>query len=218
MGRKIHKIIWTIESLKKGFERFRSESGHYPSALEIDSCPYLCTSRNIQLRFGGLLKLRQLLGIEDISYALGEHRKRIWVDAGKVSLDSEKEISNFLIDRYGEICVHEEKKYGNGRSRVDFFVYAKETFAVEVFNTYTIHGITGNLTSKLKKYGDFPHKLFFVITGGDFNQNDIDRILSRRKKRVLGKNMKCLCVKSFKEQCLNNIKPLEVYLKLDLGK
>jgi len=209
---------YTLQVLKDGFEQFKMEHGHYPSALEIDSCPYLCTSRLIQFRFGGLLKLRQLLDIDDANYALGEHRKRIWADAGRVSLESEKEISNFLINRYGEVCVHEEKKYGNGRSRVDFFVYAKETFAVEVFNTYTIHGITGNLTSKLRKYSDFPHKLFFVITGGDFEQEDINRIISRRKRHVLGKNMKCLCVKSFKEECLNNIKPLEVYLKLDLSK
>jgi len=209
---------YTLQVLKDGFERFLSENGHYPSALEIDSCPYLCTSRHIQFKFGGLLKLRQLLDINDSNYALGEHRKRIWADAGRVSLDSEKEISNFLIDRYGEICVHEEKKYGTGRSRVDFFIYAKETFAVEVFNTYTIHGITGNLTSKLKKYSDFPHKLFFVVTGGDFRQEDIDRILARRKKRVLGINMECFCVKSFQEYCLNNIKPLEVYLKLGLSK
>jgi len=71
---------YTLQVLKEGFERFRREQGHYPSALEIDSCPYLCTSRLIQFKFGGLLKLRELLNIDDANYALGEHRqtKEIW--------------------------------------------------------------------------------------------------------------------------------------------
>jgi hypothetical protein len=206
MARKIRQPIWTISLLKAGFEKFFQENGHYPSALEIDSCPYLCTSRLIQLKFSGLLEARRALGLKDISYAVGEHRKNAWAEADSLSLISEKEIGKLLVNKYGEICVHEEKKYGDGRNRVDFFVYAQENFAVEVFNTYTIHGVTGNLNSKLPKYYEFPYKLIFVITGGKFSQNQIDKVLSRKRKFVLKQNMQCVCSNNF-EECIKDIKP-----------
>ena len=208
MARKKRQPIWTIPLLKAGFERFAEENGHYPSALEVDSCPYLCTSRLIQLKFGGLLEARQTLGLKDISFAVGEHKKS-WFEAGSLSLISEKDIGKLLIKRYGEICVHEERKYGEGRNRVDFFVYAQENFAVEVFNTYTIHGVVGNLNSKLRKYCDFPRKIFFVITGADFKQSQIDKIISRKKKLLLTQNMKCVCMNEFERECINRIEPLD---------
>lgn len=203
---------WNIPLLKAGFERFLSENGHYPTALEIDSCPYLCSSRQIQRKFGGLLMLREKLGIGDINYAVGEHRRKIWSEVGGLSLSSERNVSEYLIHRYGEICVHEEKKYGDGRNRVDFYVYAKRNFAVEVFNTYTAHGIIGNLNSKLKKYRDFPHKIFFVVTGGAFTQEEIDKILSRKQSK-LGNNMRCCCPDEFKKQC-EEVEPLKISFRL----
>lgn len=211
MARKTRQPIWTIPLIKEGFERFLKETGHYPTALEIDSCQYLCTSRLIQLKFGGLLKARKELGLKDISFAVGEHRKRVWAEAGSLSIISENEIGKILIDRYGEICVHEEKKYGGGRNRVDFFVYAQENFAVEVFNTYTMHGIIGNLNSKLRKYYDFPYKLYIVITGGKFSQPQIDKIVSKKNKFLLKQNMKCVCPSAL-EEYIKDISPLYINL------
>lgn len=211
-----YKEIYTIQVLKEGFERFYSENGHYPSALEIDACPYLCSSRQIQRKFGGLIKLRKLFELEDLSYAKGEHRKRTWAKADGLSLISEKDVSDFLKNRYGEICVHEEKKYGDGRNRVDFYIYAKEDFAVEVFNTYTRHGIIGNINSKLRKYNDFTYKLFFVVTGGDFKQSGIDKMITRKKKLVLKPNMRCVCLNEFKRECLENHEPLDISIKYKL--
>ncbi len=202
--------IWTLSVLKEGFERFFSENGHYPSALEIDSCPYLCTARLIQLKFGGLPKLKMSFGIQDSNYSVGVHRKGIGVRVNKLATSSEHDVGKMLRDRFGEICVHEEKRYGEGRNRVDFFVYAKENFAVEVFNTYTVHGILGNLNPKLKKLGDFTHKLIFVITGADFKQSQIDRIINRKKKILLTQNMKCICLNKF-EECIKDIKPHDAF-------
>jgi len=213
-----HNKIYTLQVLKEGFERFRSEHGHYPSALEIDVCPYLCTSRQIQRKFGGLPNLRKMLQIQDSDYAVGEHRKQIWANVGALSLISENAVGEFLKNRYGEICVHEEKKYGSGRSRVDFFVYAKDNFAVEVFNTLTIHGITGNLSSKLRKYRDFEKRLFFVITGGELKQSEIDKVVLKKSRHLFKENMRCVCLDTFKEVCIRDIPPLDVYLKMRLPK
>ncbi len=209
---------YTIQVLREGFERFRLEHGHSPSALEIDACPYLCSSRQIQRKFGGLTNIREMLQIQDSDYAVGEHRKKIWANIGALSLISENEVGEFLKSRYGEICVHEEKKYGNGRSRVDFFVYAKDNFAVEVFNTVTIHGITGNLSSKLRKYCDFESKLIFVITGGELKQSEIDKVVSKKSRHLFKENMRCVCLDTFKDECIKDFPPLDVYLKMRLPK
>jgi len=205
---------YTLQVLKEGFERFHKENGHYPSSLEIDACPYLCTARQIQRKFGGLRKISQLMGIDEIDYAHGEHRKNIWKNVGSLSLDSENLVGKLLKDRYGEICVHEEKKYGPGRSRLDFFVYAQENFAVEVFNTFTLHGITGNLDVKLKKYANFHLPLFFVITGGDFTQNEIDKKTSRLNKNKLKPNMRCVSLKTFRDECIAKFAPLVISVKM----
>ncbi|MBN1375995.1 MAG: hypothetical protein JXA01_07550 [Dehalococcoidia bacterium] len=209
MPRKTKQAIWTTALLKQGFGRFLQENGHYPSALEIDACPYLCISRQIQRKFGGLPKLRLSLGIENSNYSEGIHRKGIGVQVNKLATNSERDVGKMLRNRFGEICVHEEKRYGEGRNRVDFFVFAKENFAVEVFNTYTLHGVLGNLNPKLKRFGDFPYKLFFVITGAEFKQSQIDKIINRKKKLLLTQNMKCICMNEFENECLNRIEPLD---------
>ncbi len=207
-ARKVNQSEWALPLLGKAFDRFFAENGHYPSALEIDSCPYLCTSRLIQLKFGGIQNLRKKLNINFTSYGEGEHRKALWKKAGKLSLEGEHTIGRFLIERYGEICVHEEKRYGEGLNRLDFYIYAKPNFAVEIFNTSTIHGITGNLNAKLKKYIDFPYILFFVVTGGKFSQSQIDRVISQRQADIMKGTMKCMTQECFISYCLQNIQPL----------
>ncbi len=127
----------TLGNIRDGFDRFNREHGYYPSAEEIDNCPYLPSSRQIQRKLGGLRKLREVLGLSDFDYRTGNRRQVVIGKFLKLSIDAEKETREFLDKRYGEICVHEEKKYGEGRNRVDFFVYAKDNFAVEVFNTHS---------------------------------------------------------------------------------
>jgi len=154
------------------------------------------------------------MGIAEIDYAHGEPRKKIWKNIGALSLSSENEVGELLKDRFGEFCVHEEKKYGPGRSRLDFFVYAQENFGVEVFNTFTMHGVIGNLNSKLRKYADFNLPLFFVITGGDFKQTDIDKKVAGLKKTKLQPNMKCVSLKTFRDDCMNKFTPIIITVKM----
>lgn len=103
-----------------------------------------------------------------------------------------------------------KKKYGDGRTRVDFFVYAEENFAVEVFNTYSIRNLAKNLNIKLHKFNDFYFKLYFVVTGGDFSQRHIDALVSNKKNLPLLPNMKCLVIDEFKKECLRNLPPLSM--------
>jgi hypothetical protein len=203
------RLKYTINVLKEGFKRFFDEHGHYPSSNEVDACPYLCTSKQIQRKFGGIYKLRELLDIKDSDYAHGEHRKKIGESINKLAISSELQVAEFLNNKFGVICVHEEKKYGTGRNRVDFFVYAKPNFAVEVFNTYTIRNLAINLNMKLHKFRDFTDILYFVVTGAEFRQSEIDKLILRKNKVYLMPNMKCVTFNKFKEEC-KSISPLKV--------
>ena len=207
-----HNKTYTLKVLREGFERFKREHGHYPGAEEVDSCPYLCTARQIQRKFGGMLKLRETLEIIDSNYGEGDHRRQIGLTINKLAIHSEKAVGEYLKTVFGEICVHEEKRYGSGRNRVDFFVYANPNFAVEVFNTYTLKHLATNLNMKLDKFYDFPYFLYFVITGSEFNQESIDLIVSKKKKYFPDDKMKCICFNKFKDYCNKHI-PLQIQVQ-----
>lgn len=205
--------VWNEHKIQEGFQRFYNENGHFPTASEIDKCSYLPSSREIQRNYGGLIKFRTKLGLrdEDINYSQGKFRSNIASVSNKISLTAEKTVSDFLTNLYGEICVHEQKKYGDGKNTVDFFVYGKTAnFGVEVFNTYTLRDLSGNLNIKLKKYYDFPYRLCFVVMGGDFKQEDIDKLVSNKKHLPLLTNMTCMKYEVFKEKCFEITLPLEI--------
>jgi hypothetical protein len=200
------------ESIMSGLKRFYREYDHFPTAEEIDGCPYLCSARHIQRVHGGLRKLRESLGMDIVDYGKGKPRIDRWKRVSKLSVETESSVKNFLMDTYGEICVHEEKKYGNLRQRMDFFVYAKENFAVDVFNTYTLRHLNIIINIKFKKYRIFPFKLFFVVTGTEFHQKDVDELILRKHYELLP-SMKCLTIGEFKKECLLNLPPLSSHLK-----
>ena len=199
----------SLDAIRSGFERFYSEHGHYPTASEVDKCPYLCSARYIQLKYGGLRELRRYLGLAVVDYGKGSYRQAIGERAHRLSIQTENEVKDYLIERYGEICVHEEKKYGSRKARLDFFVYAKVNFAVEVFNTYTTRNLAANLNIKLHKYADFPFRLYFVVMGGDFLQREIDALVVNKKIRLVP-NMQCLTLEEFKKECLRKLPALRM--------
>ena len=94
---------------------------------------------------------------------------------------------------------------------MDFFVYAKENFAVDVFNTYTLKHLNIIVNIKLRKYKDFPFKLFFVVTGAKFSQRKIDELICKKTNRM-PYGMKCLTVDEFKRECLTNLPPLNHHI------
>jgi len=203
----------TLDNVREGLERFNRKHGHYPSAHEIDDCPYLPSSRQIQRKLGGLKKSREVLNLSDLDYRSGSRRQAMINRFLKLFMSAEKETREFLDKRYGEICVHEEKKYGDGRNRVDFFVYGKENFAVEVFNTYSLRNLIANLNIKLHRFNGFPFKLYFVVTCGEFSQGSIDVLIHKKKNLPTPANMKCLTLEEFKKECLNSLPPLPIKTK-----
>jgi len=203
-GENIHPAkIWSFEKVKSGFDEFFKQYGRYPTALEIDIYPKLPSSRNIQRYFGGLVNLRKKFGYEITSYAKGEFRSKTAGIYNVESRVSESDVRNYLDKRFGEICVHEERKYGEGGNTLDFYVYAKENFGVDVFKTHNYHNLAGNINIKFNKYQDFTQKLYFVLVGGDFEQTKIDNLMKNKKNPLPG-NMRCLIFQEFIRECERN--------------
>lgn len=205
--------IWDEKKIIDGFKRFNDENGHYPTAPEIDRCDYLPSSRQLQRIYGGLIQFRTKAGLseQDLNYGKGQFRSNIGRVSGIVSIAAENTMHNFLTNIYGEICVHEQKKYGEGKNTVDFYIYGEtRNFGVEVFNTYSLRDLANHLNIKLKKYYDFTNELYFVVFGGEFKQEDIDKHILRKRQLPLLTNMKCMTYEVFKERCLEISKPLEI--------
>lgn len=72
-----------LRKQKKDVERFIAENGREPVSLDFDTEKYMTSSRSIQRRLGGLVNLRNLLGLEVKDFTKGSER----VKKAKVSMD-----------------------------------------------------------------------------------------------------------------------------------
>ena len=168
---------WTLQMVKEGFDRFLAEHGRLPTAYEVDDTSYLPSSRQIQRRFGGLSALREQLGYKDVHFGKGKHRRDIQARSGLRGGNAEDELERLLIDRFGELFVHSERRFGDNRNRVDFVVYARDkVVGIDVFATDDKRTLIKNIGVKMPKYINFPSNipLFFVVWGDGLTQEEID--------------------------------------------
>lgn len=192
------KYKWTSESIKDGLERFNKENGHFPTALEIDKTTYLPSSRQIQRRFGGLINFRKLAGHKVTDFGSGTGRSGIASRAGKRGLSGEREVERLLIKHFGEEFVHIEKRWGEYKHRLDFFVYnPKSNFAVDVISASSIHSLIVNLNMKIPRYSGFPYELYFVVIGPEITQEKLDKLIKNKKKLFLSSNQHLVSQQAF---------------------
>lgn len=201
MFRNFNGYEYTFESIKEGFERFFRENGHYPSALEVDQCEYLPSSRQIQRRFGGLVNIREKFGLDDeYDYSQGKARKKIAKEADKRAVLYEEEFYNFLISKIPEIRVHEHKILRPGNVCCDFFIYTTEGdgVALDLFYAKDTHCLQGIINIKHKVYLPVKFLVYFIVVGNNsFEQKVID-VLVNRKKNILPSNRKIFTEDYFK--------------------
>jgi hypothetical protein len=175
--------IRTYGKIREGFDQFIKENGHYPSANEIDSCKYLGTARSIQRSWGGLVNLRKVMGLEVTNYGIGKNRSTIAFHIGQRSFREEFEFEKILIEKFGEVFVHNQKRIGN--VNVDFFVYSpKLRFGIDVFDYKTRHDFTSIVNSKQKTYKDFPYEIIFLPMCDILSQTEIDRLMSNKINKL----------------------------------
>jgi hypothetical protein len=190
---------WTVELIKDGFERFVHENGRLPTSHEIDDCCYLPTARLIQLKFGGLRRVRELLNYEDTDFGCGRFRSQIAARVVERGLQAEQDLEKYLVTHFGEVFVHTEKRFGQGRQRVDFIVYSPDgTFGVDIFSTDSLRDMQINLNAKLGRYVNFPKhvRLFLVVANDVFTQMEIDHNCKRMAKLNRIPSVKVVSLKS----------------------
>lgn len=176
---------WTIEKIKEGFERFRNENGRLPIAPEIDKLDYLPSSRQIQRKFGGLEKLRTVLGYQDTHFGKGAYRSEIANRSNTKGRDAEISLEKILREKFQEVFVHTERIFDDSKNRVDFYVYCPDgNFGIDVFYTETMRDLQKNINIKIDKYQKFPHQLFLVVGNNNFEQKELDEYMISKKKAL----------------------------------
>lgn len=187
--------VWTKEGLKIAFDRYIAENGRLPTAPEVDKTDYLPSSRQIQRKFGGLKKLRAILGYEDVDFGSGSHRSELASRGNMKASEAEHELLFQLAQIFGEPFVHSEKYYGTGRNRADFIVYTKDViFGIDVFTTETKHDLQKNVAIKIDKYLDFPdtQPLYFVVVSKSLNDNEVSEAVANMTKTAKLPKLKVL--------------------------
>lgn len=188
---------WTTEKIKIGFEKFFEENGRLPKAHEIDSLPYLPSSRFIQMRLGGLELLRKELGYTDIHFGKGDHRSTIAHEVNTRGRDCERDLEKLLHQHYGEVFVHSEKMLWESKQRVDFYVYSPEgNFAIDIFYPSTIRTLQSNVNIKMKKYNELNVPLYLISANDSIAQDALD-LYTISKLNLFTDNIVLLTLDSF---------------------
>jgi len=197
--KKLTGSRYTIEQIKDSFEKYYRENGHYPSAPEVDMCIYLPSTRQIQRRFGGIPKLRKILGINDTHLGAGEFRVTIAKRSNERGFKAERDLEIILIKHFGKPFVHIERPLdGQGKSRFDFYVFALGIeFGVDIFCSDTDRNIQNNINSKLNIYRNISVPIFLVLGNESITQELLDNIVMRKQIKPLPSNMKLLTLENF---------------------
>ncbi len=175
------RILWTEENIKVGFYRFLQENGRLPRAHEIDTLPYLPSSRFIQKKLGGLEELRTRLGFSDTHFGKGTHRSTIAHQVNSRGRDYERKLEKQLHNHFGEVFVHSEKMLVDSKVRVDFYIYSPDgNFAIDIFYASTVRTLQSNVNIKTNKYKLHNIKIYLVSANNSIDQDKLDTYATAR--------------------------------------
>ena len=187
-----YEIIWTIEKIKEGFEKFYKIHGRYPTDYEINDFEFLPTPRQIQRRFGGLVNLRKTLELPISNYSIGKNRSRIAFSINKIGKRCEIKIYELLKEKFDEKFIHIERPISvyDTKNRYDFYVFAKPfDFAIDVLSTDgDIRSFIKIMNIKENKYKKLNtnnvKKLYFVYYGERVSKERINKWLTIKKNKL----------------------------------
>lgn len=155
--------VWNVKTVEEGLKGLHALLGRMPTATEIDAYEGLPSARQLQRRFGGVVKVRKDMGYKDADLSRGEHRSNIARKLNVDGLDLENRVYSLLKDRFGEICVHQQKPTGLGKQALDFYVYTPDgRFGVDVFCAKNLSSLKTNIRQKKNNYIDYSGKLYLV--------------------------------------------------------
>jgi len=175
---------WTLEKIKQAFEKFKGKNGRLPTTADMKNSKNLPSARWLQKSFGGVPKVRKLLGYKKTDFGSGKDRSSLAAESMSRGKEQEIMLERYLRKKFGDIFVHNERIYDyQDMRRVDFYVYTtKENIGIDVFYTGTLRDLQTNVNIKLNKYQDFDDKLYFVCANTDFDQGQFDSYVESKKK------------------------------------
>ncbi len=205
---------WTKDSIHVAILKYLEDRQQMPTAKDFDSCEYLPSARYVQRNFGGLVKLREELGLEGThNFTTGEYRSKVAGMLYAQSRDYEEAFYGYLLRQFEEIAIHEQKRLRPGNIACDFFIYSTEHtgVALDLFYAESLDNTNKVVNIKYKRYltlTDIP--IFFVLMNESITQEEIDRRMSNRKHQ-LPANIRVLGVSYLKER-INELIP-SIYIR-----
>ncbi|MBX4210458.1 hypothetical protein KW783_00605 [Candidatus Parcubacteria bacterium] len=205
---------WTLDEISAGLKSFFDEHGRYPTATEVDLYQFLPSARSIERRFGGLIKVREMLNLNSQSdFRNGKHRSDRAYLINKRGHNTENEVYQYLLSKFGKEFVHREFFFTDDkRTRADFFVYDQTGgFCVDVFYPSDRRNVTGCLNGKLNKYTSNymrQYPVIFLQMNREIPQSILDTLVANKKKSLVN-GQSLMSWDAFKAFC-NTRKPLSI--------
>ncbi|MEA1929430.1 MAG: hypothetical protein U9M92_00875 [Patescibacteria group bacterium] len=193
---------WTIEKIRKGFEKFHKEQARYPTAHELDNYSHLPSSRQIQRKYGGLPELRKTLKLSGPhDFTKGPYSSERTRKINSRGHKCEQEVHKYLENKFGREFVHREYFFTDDRrTRTDFFVFYKGgNFSVDVFYPKDQKNLAGCLNSKMRAHKAkimIKYPVIFLMMNNDINEEEIEDIVLR-KKNALQRNQRVMTLHQF---------------------
>lgn len=208
---------WAKKELLAGLQHFQRLHGRFPTAQEIDSFPYLPSSRSIQRAYGGLVALRkELLPQEIANYTTGVHRSEKAHIAYTNSRNYEDTFYKYLIDNFAEIAVHEHKVIRPGSVSSDFYIYLSPNtgIVVDIFYADSLRNLVNVVNIKLKRYVLISQETYLVVVGNE--AIDAGELVAKmgNKKHPLPRHISVLTEHEFKALVIPELKARSTYGKL----
>lgn len=166
---------YTKERLDEMILAFYKKHGHAPTTNDFDTNKDLPSSCVLYANYKNHEEMRKKLKLPKIKIDKPAINRR--------ASESEKDIKEMLISRFGEMFVHEEKKYGV-ILRCDFFVYCSENFMVDVFYAKDIYSLGGVINIKQKKYAKAGCRVVFLSANKEIDQKTIDKLVGAKKNKL----------------------------------
>lgn len=186
---------------------FNEQNGYYPTREEFQKCPQRpCAVRTIERSFGGLVKIREELGVDNPDHRTGNIRSVSASNSMKQSIDSENEFYKYLVEKYEKLNVHRWQPYlDRVNKRSDYGIYHKngEHYFIDIFWASTCITAIGCINIKLRKIPkETVEPVYLVCTNSEIDILYLYKKLKNKKNKI-PKNIIVLGIDDFKKMAEN---------------
>jgi hypothetical protein len=199
-----------LERLGQSFEMFKQDHGRYPNSYEIvTGNKYVFPSaKTLDRRFGGVKKVRELLGLEITNYTAGEHRSKMLKETLLPrAQESEGEFYKKLLKIVPKTSIHQQESYSfNIKVLSDFILdLPKSRIGVDVFYANSYRSMSGCVSAKERKLKRVSDTNVFLLSVSDrVSDDDIKKYIQRRKA-PLAENITIMTGEAFLKYLQDNL-------------